>query len=233
MRITMFIFCSLIFYVGSTIGMDSINMNPSDSFTHVAKEDYKERTNGDIRGCVMINRYDEAPTTLVVTCRGDDEGSKGVNTAGIVFYDVTKDDQPTYIKHWKSPSASVEGQDTIDDTLVVVGFDGKLLTFANWTQQVNDDVPLKPTAELQTSSRSLLHVKTFTNTLDNRNYAFISTGFSFKGVDGAGKKTCEVLNNEDGYRCGVSSLRAELSAKGETVEDAVEDAFDGVVIVDI
>jgi len=230
MRIPTFILCSFIFYVGSTIGMDSINMNPSESFSHVAKEDYKQRTNGDIQGCVMVNRYDEAPTTLVVTCRGDDEGRKGVKTAGMIFYDVTKDDQPKYIKHWKSPSASVEGQDSINDTLVVVGFDGKLLTFADWTQQVNDDGPLKPTAELQTSSRSLLHVKTFTNKLDNRRYAFASTGFSFNDVD---KKSCDILGKEDEYHCGVSSLAAELEAKDEKVEHADEDAFDGVVIVDI
>lgn len=225
----MLFLCSFLFYLGSAKGIENDNMNPSKSFSHVTKEDYKERTNGEIQGCVMINRYDESPTTLVVTCRGDDDGSKGVDSAGIVFYDVTKDDQPKYIKHWKSPSASVEGQDSIDDTLVVVGFDGKLLTFDKWTQKMSNDGPLTPTAELQTSSRSLLHVKTF-KSADNRKYAFISTGFSFNGVD---KKTCEIVGDENDYHCGVSSLATELEAKGEKVEHAAEDSFDGVVIVDI
>jgi len=228
MRSFILLLCSFLFLLGSTKGIENDNMNPSNSFSHVRKEDYKARTKGEIRGCVMVNRYDESPTTLVVTCRGDDEGSNGVDTAGIVFYDVSKDDEPTYIKHWKSPSASVEGQDSINDTLVVVGFDGKLLTFDKWTQQVSNDGPLTPTAEVQTSSRSLLHVKTFN--YNNSNYAFISTGFSFNGVD---SKTCDVLTDENHYRCGVNSLAADLKAKSETVENGAEDAFDGVVIVDI
>jgi len=228
MKFFMFLLCSFLFFLGSTIGIENENMNPSGSFSHVTKADYKQRTNGEIRGCVMINRYDESPTTLVVTCRGDDDGSKGVDSAGIVFYDVTKDDQPTYIKHWKSPSASVEGQDSINDTLVVVGFDGKLLTFDKWTEQLSNDGELTPTAELQTSSRSLLHVKTFR--VDDRNYAFISTGFSFNGND---KKTCDMHSDENHYNCGVTSLAAELEANGEDVEHADEDSFDGVVIVDI
>jgi len=226
----MLFLCSFLFCLGITVGIDNENMNPSNSFSHVSKEDYKARTNGEIQGCVMVNRYDESPTTLVVTCRGDDDGDKDVDTAGIVFYDVTKDDQPKYIKHWRSPSASVEGQDSINETLVVVGFDGKLLTFDKWTQQLKNGGALTPTAELQTSSRSLLHVKTFNH--EGRNYAFMSTGFSFNGL-GKGNKMCDVLSDENDYRCGVTDLAEKLEAQGEKVTQADEDRFDGVIIVDI
>jgi len=228
MRFFLPLLCCLNLCWGKTWGIETENMNPSRSFSHVNKEDYKKRTSGEIRGCVMINRYDESPTTLVVTCRGADDGDKDVDSAGIVFYDVTNDAQPAYIKHWRSPSASVEGQDSIDDTLVVVGFDGKLLTFDKWTQQVGNDGPLNPTGILQTSSRSLLHVKTFP--FHDKKYAFISTGFSFNGLN---DKTCELGTNENDYHCGVTSLAGELEAKGEKVEHAEEDRFDGVIIVDI
>jgi len=228
MRLFILLACSLIFYVGSTIGVENENMNPSKSFSHVNREDYNRRTSGEIQGCVMINRYDESPTLLVVTCRGDDDGHENVDSAGMIFYDVTDDARPTYIKHWRSPSASVEGQDSIADMLVVVGFDGKLHTFDKWTQQVSNDGPLVPTGTLQTSSRSLLHVKAFA--WQGKKYAFMSTGFSFNGLN---DKTCEFGTNENDYHCGVSSLAQELEAKGEKVEHAEEDRFDGAIIVDI
>jgi len=221
---------SLSFYFGLAInlGVENENMNPSRSFSHVHKEDYKKTTGGKIRGCVMINRYDESPTTLVVSCRGHNEGSKNVDSAGIVFYNITNDAQPIYIKHWESPAASVEGQDSIDDMLVVVGFDGKLVTFDKWTQQLSNPGEITATGTLQTSSRHLLHVKAFS--WQGKKYAFMSTGFSF---DGLNDKTCQLGTDENDYHCGVSSLADELEAKNEKVERAAEDRFDGVIIVDI
>lgn len=225
------------FAITDKLKIQSLNMNPSESFTHVNTENHKDTTNGMIQGCVMINRYDESPTTLVVTCRGDSDNVKKSNAeAGIIFYDVTDDANPKYMQHWKAEVTSVEGQDSIDDILVVVDFQGKLWTFENWSSTIKEGTPLKKTGVVQTSSNSLLHVKAFA--WNDRKYAFISTGFSYHWNDNLSSKMCDVTTDEDYYNCGVDSQILALGTKGVPPEKIKvgqhkERGFDGIIVVDI
>ena len=106
----------------------------------ITKEKDKERnyTENDlgIVGCVLLLRYPEAPDFMVMTCGG--EKSTGVN-AGVVIYNVTDPEHPSYVTHWRSHNISVECQFSVNMNLRFGNFlfigdhKGNLHVFENWT----------------------------------------------------------------------------------------------------
>jgi len=205
-------------------------MDPPNAFQLVHSEDFSERTNDEIRGCVMVNHYEEAPTTIVLTCRGDKDHRESTAKSGIILYDVSDDAEPKYIDHWKSPT-TVEGQDSIDDVLVVAGFEGKIHIFDHWTEILNGGHKFEPTATLQTSSFSLLHLKLWKDESLGKTFALISTGFGYSWPN----KVCDIVSDENFYNCGDPDQSAFLKGLGETVKrgDNGDAGFDGIVIVDV
>merc|ERR1719450_447116 len=109
-------------------------MDPPQAFTKVNEQNYADITEGKIKGCVMMNRYDENPNIMVMTCRGASNQRTSKAEPGIIFYDVLNTAMPTYITHWESPT-TVEGQDSLDGVLVVASFDGKVHVFKDWEDQ--------------------------------------------------------------------------------------------------
>jgi len=209
-------------------GQDSLDMTPLNSFTQFDTDDmrYAEITNNQIRGCVMVNRYDEQPETLVITCRGTDNNHRTSRAeSGVMFYDISDDTNPRYLTHTRL-THSVEGQDTIGGTLIICSFDGKIYTFRDWVGQLNGG-NMQLTAQLQTSSYSLLHLKAFT--WQGENYVMAATGFSYTWPD----KTCDVETDENFYNCGNPDERDRLRSRGQDVRrgDNHDAGFDGVVII--